>query len=144
MDPNMFHLGWERVFEVLVTIVIISFILERGLALVFESRQFIRLNEDVKLRIGRGLKEPIAFTIAVLVCVYWEFDAVSMILLRESTTLAGAIITGGIIAGGSKAAVKLFRDTLGFRSLAEEDRQALRKSQRVDTTTRVSEGGPQR
>ena len=42
MDPNLFHLDWGRVFEVLVAIVIMAFLMERALAVLFESRIFIR------------------------------------------------------------------------------------------------------
>ena len=31
-DPNLFALNWETVFEVLATIVILAFLLERALA----------------------------------------------------------------------------------------------------------------
>ena len=44
MDPNLFHLDWERVSEVLVAIVILAFLLERALAVLFESRFFISMN----------------------------------------------------------------------------------------------------
>ena len=40
MDPNLFYLNYERLFEVLVTIVIFSFFIERALSVVFESRWF--------------------------------------------------------------------------------------------------------
>ena len=41
MDPNLFHLDWERVGEVLTAIVVLSFVLERALAVPFESRLLI-------------------------------------------------------------------------------------------------------
>ena len=40
MDPNLFHLDWERLIEVLITIVVLAFFLERSLSLLFESRFF--------------------------------------------------------------------------------------------------------
>ena len=114
MDPNLFRLDWERTFEVLVAIILLAFFLERALALLFEHRVFLSRFDR------KGLKEPIAFAGAFLVCWQWDFDAVSMIVLRETTTLLGQAITAGIIAGGSKAAVKLFRDIMGVRSLAHQ------------------------
>jgi MFS-type transporter involved in bile tolerance (Atg22 family) len=117
MDPNLFHLDWERLFEVLITIVVLSFLTERALAVLFESRFFVgKLAE-------KSYKEPIAFVVCALVCVFWKFDALSTILLRERVTVYGAIITGAVIAGGSKASIKLFRDILGFMSSAEKERQ---------------------
>ena len=117
MDPNLFYVDWERLFEVLVAIVVVAFLLERALALLFETRVFIKHAQ------GKSLKELIAFAVGVLVCWYWDFDAFSMIFLKEEVTILGVVITGGIVAGGSKASVKLFRDLLGFKSTAEADRK---------------------
>lgn len=112
MDPNLFHLDWQRTVEVLAAIVVLSFVVERALALLFEHRAFVRAFDR------RGVKEPIAFLVALGACLYWDFDAVSMIILQEKTSLAGAVLTAGVIAGGSKGAIKLFRDVLGFKSRA--------------------------
>jgi len=114
MDPNLFHLDWERVGEVLAAIVVLSFVLERALSLIFESKLFIKLFE------GRGIKEWIAGVICAAVCIIWKFDALSMIVLTEHTTLFGEIVTGAVIAGGSKASLKLFHDVLDVRSSAHE------------------------
>ncbi|HSL83529.1 MAG TPA: hypothetical protein VLF66_12200 [Thermoanaerobaculia bacterium] len=117
-DPNLFHLDWNRTFEVLLVIVILSFLVERALAIVFESRLFLswaKRREDE----GRGsAKALFAFAVSALVCVFWKLDAFSVILLQEHTTILGAILTGAIVAGGSKASVKLFVDVLGVRSTA--------------------------
>ena len=113
MDPNLFYVDWERLFEVLVAIVVVAFLLERALALLFETRVFIKHAQ------GKSLKELIAFVGGVLVCWYWDFDAFSMIFLKENVTILGVVLTGGIVAGGSKASVKLFRDVLGFKSTAQ-------------------------
>jgi hypothetical protein len=110
VDPNLFHLDWERLFEVLAAIIVLAFVLERALALIFEHRLYI---DHVQ---GKGLKEFIAFAAALLVCWAWKFDALSMILLREQTTFLGEAITAGVIAGGSKGAIKLFRDVLKIKS----------------------------
>lgn len=114
MDPNLFHLDWERVGEVLAAIVVLSFILERALSLVFESKLFIKAFE------GRGVKEWIAGIVCIAVCIIWKFDAISMIILADHTTVFGEIVTGSVIAGGSKASLKLFHDVLDVRSSAHE------------------------
>lgn len=123
MDPNLFHLDWERVAEVLAGIVIMAFVLERALALLFETHYFI---DHVQ---GKNLKELIAFVLSVMVCWYWDFDAISMIFLKEKTTFLGVVVTAGVIAGGSKGAIKLFKNTLGFMSEAEQYRQDKRKAE---------------
>lgn len=150
MDPNLFHLDWTRVSEVLVAIIVLAFLLERALALLFESRFFLEVVQGKKpdtRKTAKGgqansqdggakttsdcvqpctatrrfpSKELIAFVVAAAVCLIWDFDAVSMILLKERTTILGALVTGGIVAGGSKASVKLFRDVLGIKSTARK------------------------
>jgi len=100
-----------------------SFLLERVLALLFESRFFI------KHFAKRSLKELIPFIVCAIVCVLWDFDAVSMIFLKESTTVFGAIITGGVVAGGSKAYIELFRRVMGIMSTAEKERIAIKEAQ---------------
>lgn len=114
MDPNLFHLDWERVSEVLATIVVLAFVLERALAVIFENKFYI------KRFAGRGVTELIATLVGVLVCVIWKFDAISMIVLTDHTTVLGEVITGAVIAGGSKASLKLFHDVLDIRSSAHE------------------------
>jgi hypothetical protein len=118
MDPNLFHLDWERVGEVLVGIVILAFLVERALAVLFESRFFINRFKE------KSLKELIAFVVAVIACWYWDFDAVSMIFLKEKVTLLGMVITGGVVAGGSKASIRLFRDLMKFKSTAQKVKEA--------------------
>jgi len=150
MDPNLFHLDWARVAEVLVAIMVLAFLIERALAVLFESKFFLHNVQGKKLDTksgsgetqpatpdiatetspGRGrehqgvgtfpIKELLAFLIAAAICVIWDFDAVSMIFLKERTTVVGAIVTGGIVAGGSKASVKLFRDVMGIKSTARK------------------------
>lgn len=112
MDPNLFHLDWERTFEVLAAIVLVSFLVERFLSVIFETRPLMPLFS------GNGLKELIAFGVAFAVCRYGNFDAVSMILLREHVGVPGELVTAGVVAGGSKASIRLFRDVLAFRSSA--------------------------
>jgi hypothetical protein len=112
MDPNLFHLDWERTFEVLATVVILSFFLERALALFFENRRLLLLLNR------SGMKEWIALVVALILCTYWDFDAVSMIVLKEKTTFIGYLLTAAVIAGGSKGALKLFHDVMNVKSSA--------------------------
>ncbi len=115
MDPNLFHLDWERASEALGTIVFLAFFLERALSIVFEHRWYVGHMKD------KGWKEPIAFALALAVCVTWKFDALSMVVLTEKTSLFGEAVTAGIIAGGSKGAVKLFVDKWNIGSTASKE-----------------------
>lgn len=112
MDPNLFHLDWERLAEVLATVVVLSLVVERALSIVFEHRLYI-----ANLR-HSGAKEFIAFGVSLFICWFWQFDALSMIILRDKTSFLGEMVTAGVIAGGSKGSVKLFRDVMGFKSTA--------------------------
>jgi uncharacterized membrane protein len=121
MDPNLFHIDYERLVEVLTTIVILSFFIERALSVVFESRWFIGMYEANPKR--KGLKELIALAVSVAVCVFWQFDAISILIVaHETMRIPGYILTGAIVAGGSKASIKFFKDVLGFMSNAEKER----------------------
>jgi hypothetical protein len=110
VDPNLFHLDWEQVAEVLVAIVVLAFIVERALALLFEWRPF------VGARFSPYVKEPIALLVSLAICSYWKLDALSVLLRGEQPRALGMLMTAAVIAGGSKAAVKLFRDVLGVES----------------------------
>lgn len=114
MDPNLFHINWDRTLEVLVTIIILSFLIERALALVFEHRWYVSTFGE------KGLKELIAFGFALGVCWVWDFDALSMIILKSETQFLGKLITAGVIAGGSKASIALFRNVLKVQSEASK------------------------
>ena len=123
MDPNLFSINWEKLIEVMVMIVVLSFFIERALSPIFESRIYVNRLQ------GKNLKEVIAFAGGALVCWYWDFDAFSVLMTREKTSLFGAVLTGAIIAGGSKASIKLFRDLMKFRSNSEEQRLEHQKRQ---------------
>ena len=129
MDPNLFRIDMERLFEVLLAIIVLAFFVERALALVFEHRLYV-----IRVQ-GKGLKEVISFLLAFLVCRYWDFDAVSVILVSESTSLLGQVVTAGIIAGGSKASIALFQDLMKARSTVAkvyaETREEEEKAKRV-------------
>jgi len=120
MDPNLFHLDWERTIEVLTGIVIFAFFIERSLSVLFENRLLL------PLFVAPGMKELVTLAVAFGICRYTHFDAVRMIVLGEVTRWPGELVTAGVLAGGSKASVKLFRDILGFRSTAYQEYLNLR------------------
>lgn len=123
MDPNLFHVNYERLVEVLITIVVFSFFIERALSVVFESSIFI---ERVK---RKGSKELIALIASIGICWAWDLDALTIILASsEHITVGGTILTGAVVAGGSKASIALFKDMLGFMSSAEKARKEAKGS----------------
>jgi hypothetical protein len=110
MEPLLYQLEWDVAIEVLFTIVLLSFFVERALSLVFEHRLY-----DATFG-GTGVTEVIAMVVSVLVVRYCGFDALAVVMRRESNDWFGYIITGAIVAGGSKASIKLFHDLLNVRS----------------------------
>lgn len=116
-DPTLFGIDWSMVLEVLTVIIVLSFLVERALAPLFESRWFlireVRRNEANR----KGSYKPlIAVILSAAVCYIWQFDAISIIFHREHMTVFGAFVTGAVIAGGSKASIKLFHDVLNVKS----------------------------
>lgn len=118
IDPTLFAVDWAMVAEVLALVVVLAFFLERALALLFESRWFLLL-EKARDERGQGSFKPlIALAGGALICIVWQLDAVSILMHSDNMTWLGAIVTGAIIAGGSKASIKLFHDVLGVKSSA--------------------------
>lgn len=133
MDPNLFHLDWERVFEALVAIIVLSFLIERALSPLFESKPFVVYLDKP------GVKEIIALVLCIAGCLWWQFDVISMIVLRESTTIPGAVVTGAVIAGGSKASIKLFHDILNIKSSTYARRHELVAAHSADIAVEAVE-----
>jgi len=222
MDPNLFHIDWERTIEALLGIIVLSFFVERVAALLFESKGYVRLTkmpedgsaEDIRERKTVNLaleiiektkafegqndpqispedyddiegflkgvsaeleassrlfpldwtdpklacqrakdalaviedrqnrrmspsvllpwKEGLAFLLAAAICFAFRFDAISIIFLTGSITTEGTIITAAVVAGGSKASIKLFHDVLGVKSRAvKEVTQARKENERL-------------
>lgn len=122
MDPNLFHIDYEKLFEILVTICVLAILVERGLSVIFESRPFINATENKS-----GVKELITTIISVGVCLYWQFDAITILIVNsDKMTIPGMVITGTIVAGGSKGSIKLFKDMMGLMSSAEKERRELK------------------
>lgn len=126
MDLALFRVDWEVLAELLVTIIVLAFFLERLLSLLFENRWFLRRFD------GRGIKEPIAFISAFVLVRTFDFDALGVLFHSERPTWIGLAITAGVIAGGSKASVKLFQELMDIKSSAAAEVQAS-KAQTVDT-----------
>lgn len=116
-DPSLFRVDWGILAEVLAAIVVLSFFIERALSLVFEHRIYVAKLAE------KGLKEPIAFLVSLAVVRYWNFDALGVVFHADTATWWGYAITAAIIAGGSKASIKLFHDVLGTKSAALKARQ---------------------
>ena len=112
VDPNLFALKWDQVFEVLMAVVILAFFQERALALLYESPIWLNYEARKKREHKGDFKPLIAFVVGAALCVAWQFDALSVILSRGTITVFGAVLTGAVVAGGAKASLALFHNVL--------------------------------
>ena len=119
MDPNLFYLNWDLLFEVFMTLIFLSFVIERALALFFESNFYVNRFS------GKGFKPLIAFIVSFGICLWVQFDALSILFSRDKTHIIGYIITAAIIAGGSKASIALFKDF--WKVMSDAERQRLQQ-----------------
>lgn len=131
LDPNLFAVNWPVLLEALSVLVVLAMLVERALAQLFDSHWFLAIELE---RSDRGLgsfKPLIAFVVSAAICALWNFDVVTILLGNQVDTLLGAILTGGVVAGGSKGAMKLFQDVLGWRSRKAEQIDAYRAGRGV-------------
>jgi hypothetical protein len=121
MDPLLFGIKGDVVAEVLGAIVLLSLIIERFFAPIFEWRVVLSKIAD------KGVKEPVVLLASFLVVYFYEFDAMAVIFTQEQTSFVGYLITAGVVAGGSKGSIALFRDFLGWKSTAQKEREVKAK-----------------
>ena len=111
MEDSLVLVDWNLLLEALVAIIVLAFFVERALSLLFEWRHF-----DGRFS-TTGLKEPLAFAVSLLVTWQWDFDAVSMVVAKAEPSFLGQVLTAAVIAGGSKASLKLFQDIAGVGNM---------------------------
>lgn len=99
----------QLIFESMITATFLSILIERFLALFFEQKNIAIFLKD------KNLKELIAFCLSFGICYAWQFDIVSLVFgvgPRFDIWNFGYFLTAGLISGGSKVSVKIFRDYL--------------------------------
>lgn len=130
MDPALFRIDWEVLFEALTTLVVLSFLIERALAVIFEHRAFVERAEK------KGLKEIIAVVVSYTVVQGVEFDIFAIVFHLDHPSKWGFFMTAAIVAGGSKASIKLFHDILDIKGKALREKQAA-LAPSVDSSTQT-------
>lgn len=114
----------EAFTQAMTLIIFCSFIVERSLAVLFETEFFIQ-----KLGQGKHIRPAIAIIYAMFFVAIVDVNMASVIRTGENAgytwlsnptaslwNFAVITVTGIFIAGGSKASLKLFRDVLGIQS----------------------------
>jgi hypothetical protein len=134
---------YERFLDVLGALsqlVVLSMILERGLAFVFEHEWFTRLTcitvpdptdpaRTVQKSRIPGLKGLIALLSAVGICHYYAFDVLAALFGRDAADGLGMTITGVVAAGGSAGAIAIFQGFLNFNKEARDALVAAKKAE---------------
>ena len=129
MDPNLFRIDWDVLAEVMATIVVLSFFIERALALLFEHRFMVNRVSN------RGLKEPIALVVSFAIVRALDFDALAIVFHQDETKVWGCLVTAAIVAGGSKASMALFHNAMNAKSAA------LREKEQKNVKAAATPGG---
>jgi hypothetical protein len=122
VDPVQFRIDWEVLSELLVTIIVLAFFIERALSLVVENKLFVRSKLD-----DIGIKEVLSFALSWVAVKIVGFDAMAVLFKMDAPTFLGYLITAAIIAGGSKASIKLFHDLMDVKSSAVRQKDAQKK-----------------
>lgn len=112
-----------RILFALFEVVVLAFILERGLYFVFDYRH---IRDRLK---GRGVKAPIALGVAWFICHQHDFDLIARTIDPGGETQIGIFMTATVVAGGSAAAMTLFSGVLKFKRQAREQIAAERTSE---------------
>jgi len=125
MTPDIMTTAqWDAVTHALIKVVILSFLIERALAVIFDMERF-----EPVLNV-KDAKAPIAIAVSIAACVTLGIDAIGPLRGRDALTdfrFLGEVLTGLVVAGGSAGAVKLFQDVLGFRRTSREQLRQVEK-----------------
>lgn len=94
---------------VFLMIAALSILLERSLAVIFESSVYQRILGKLM-----SLKEGLAIASAYGICYYYQFDGYATLLTKTDVSRMGYLLTALVIAGGAKGSMKLFQGYLGI------------------------------
>ncbi len=135
MDPVQFRIDWEVLMELLVTIIVLAFFIERALSIVFENRLFVNSRLD-----DNGSKEILSFLVSLAAVKWVGFDALAILFKLDAPRWPGYVMTAAIVAGGSKASIKLFQDLMDLKSSARRQKDAIKKINREAQLAQVRGG----
>lgn len=128
---------YEGFIQIILLVIFVSFAVERSLAVIFETRYYIRRFSQIK-----GLKPSVAAVYGMILVFAVDVNLAKLIRIEGTSgdfsyVWAGEIlcwanfqnlfiiaVTGFLVAGGSKASLKLFSDVMNIKSSDE----ALRKA----------------
>lgn len=129
-----------RAVGALAQLVVLSMVLERGLAFIFEHdwfrMAFMKMVPDPSdptrtIRESRipGLRGTLALIASFAVCRLYRFDVLAALFGRPESDMIGITITGIVAAGGSAGAIAIFQ---GFLNLNRDSREALLAAKKAE------------
>lgn len=144
-------MSWDAFSQSMLLLILASFVIERSLAVIFETRGYIQ-----RFGMNKHLKPMIAIVYGMVFLAVFDINVAEVI--RQSGTVESPsvgyvwssgpsgitrnlliiMISGIFIAGGSKASLKLFRDVWGIRSKDEEMRTQEIKTAPADPVQAAS------
>lgn len=98
----MLSYDYDLIFGTVLVLFIVALFVERFLALLFGLRLYRRFLN------GLHVKPVVAFIVCYFVVSQYDFDALSLVMNRGSH-FWGPVITAGVIAGGSKGVITIWR-----------------------------------
>lgn len=127
------------VLGALTKLVVLSMIMERGLAFIFEHEWFMRLtyeetsdpgNPGKTIRKSRfpSLRGLVALAASIGLCHAYEFDILAA-LFNKGVDGFGMSLTGIVVAGGSAGAIAIFQ---GFLNFNKDSRDAVIAAKKAD------------
>lgn len=100
-------MNYESILVALVTLFIVSVILERGLSVLFQWRWWKKYCD------GKGIKTVIAFALSWTICQKYGFDVFAM-MFAKNASVGGYLVTAMFVSGGSKLVLSVINQIKAF------------------------------
>jgi len=128
-------------------LVVLSMMLERGLAFIFEHDWFVGAttkevvdptdaNKKKRESYIPGLRGFLALAAALSLCFGYNFDVLSVIFGRTEGTWIGIVVTAFVAAGGSAGALTIFQ---GFLNISKESREGMMAARKAEMDAALAE-----
>ena len=117
---------WSHFDDALLYLILCSFVVERALAVLYETEFYIR-----NFSYYENVKPGFAIIFATIFAGFLDVNLYELLSDGKSASydwsdprnLVVVTFTGLFLAGGSKPSMKLFRDVMGIQSSAEKHRR---------------------
>jgi hypothetical protein len=136
---------WEMLFAAVGQVVLLAMLIERALSVVFEADP---IEKALKGSLdGRAIKEIVVVAVSWIAVWQAKIDLLAVFQPKspgESFFGLGYFLTAAVVAGGSKGAMVLFNDILGFAKEYRKRRFELRSITPEAGASETAAGGTDR